>query len=158
MEARSRLSIVGTPSIVVYFDKSDLANASGDVASIFLSALNTDDYRLAMSVRTTHLVQWIQKTEDGSEKPIQDILSNNQISELKKTPNVSNVQIIRDEGMYLTFFAADKEMQQEIQKTDEGNAQSISPQLESNVQVEPSYHHPESEKGKSLEGFMRQRS
>jgi hypothetical protein len=65
MEARSRLSQAGTPSIIVYLDKSDLSNASGDVANIFLSALNTPDYRLAMSVRTTHLVQWTTEVWRG---------------------------------------------------------------------------------------------
>ena len=143
MEARSRLSQTGTPSIIVFFDRSDLTNASGDVASIFLSALNTPDYRLAMSVRTTHLVRWTQK--EGSE--VQDIVSNERLAQMKQDPEINNLQILRDEGMYLTFFAADEETQQAIQ----GQETKDDPQ--------PSMFPPAPKEQKSsLEGYMRPKS
>lgn len=158
MEARSRLSQAGTPSIIVYLDKSDLSNASGDVTNIFLSALNTPDYRLAMSVRTTHLVQWTQKSGEGDAEltnPYQDILSNNQIIEMRKNPNITNLRIIRDEGMYLTFFAADQEAQQEIEGTTE-NALSETSHQQDQIQHDPSTHAAQG-RG-NLEGFMRPKS
>lgn len=160
METRSRLSQSGTPSIIVYFDKSDLSNASGDVANIFLSALNTPDYRLAMSVRTTHLVRWSQGTkskdsETVSMNDLQEILSSDQISEMRNNPDITNIRIIRDEGMYLTFFAADQDTQREIEKTADG-VSSETPHKQNQILDDTSIH-AEQVRG-SLEGFMRPKS
>jgi lipopolysaccharide export LptBFGC system permease protein LptF len=157
MEARSRLSQAGTPSIVVFFDRSDLTNASGDVASIFLSALNSPDYILAMSVRTTHAATWLK---DGTAN--EGIVSNEQLARMKQNSSITNIQILQDEGMYLTFFAADEETQRKIQEVQRKiQEQELQPQSgeQKESQVQDSFSvtspPPQQTQKSNLEEFMR---